>query len=372
MRHTAVTAALENALPNEPRSAFHCLMSSLEDIKQAAHEEAKHASIVDKALQLSDTVLKGCSSQTSIHASLEQLLMQVANVTGATVVSTEGLSGVISSLSGFFKKRKPNGDLPSEDSDYQKRKQAVAKFISEMDKTYLSSSWLNKQKFVTTPVKAGDISTHFVIDGQLGNTPLKNVDIAKHRVQTFVGKWETVISDLHNKVKAIDTRIKAQTKGAALDDKEAIQKVHTSIKELNALPDPMDKLPRLEGTSLGNKIFSVDKHGFLEIVVKAHPENISTLPAMTKEDVMHAAALVKMMLKDDWAPEMKWYDWLDHSDGSDFSHWIYDADYDAYEEYYGKFHHQRANEKWTDGTHDMFDVYPLATAIIKWIDRSVV
>lgn len=372
MRLNAFNAALNEALPNDARTTFRQLMSSMEDIQEAIQQENRQAALADQALTLTDTIMKECGDNPAMHETMSTLLTQIATDSGVEVVSTEGLGSIFSSLSGFFKTRKPNGELPAEDSNYTKRQQAVAKFITELDKTYLNSSWLSKQKFVEGTVNAGDISANFVMDGKLGDKPLDNVDTAKKRVQAFVTKWESIINDLHTKVKAIDARVKSQTKGASLDDQEAIQKVIDATKEFEALPNPMDKLPKMEGTSLGNRVYGKDKHGCLDVIVTTPPVSSQTLPALTKEQVTHAATVVKMMLKGDWEPAMKWFSWLDHSDGSDFNDWIYDADNSAYMDYYDRFYHQGPGQEWTYEVEAMFDTYPLAAAMIKWIDRSVV
>ena len=371
MRHNLLHSALEEAMPSDPRGAYRDLMSSLEDIQEADQQEARQANLTSQVLTLADTVRKEHGPDSPLNDTIVELLTQVGAGSGIDVVSTEGLGSIFTSLSGFFKTRKPNGELPSKDSDYTKRQQAVAKFITEMDKTYLNSSWLAKQKFVEGTISAGDISANFVIDGKLGDKPLANIDTAKKRVQAFITKWEAVLNELSTKVTAIDRRVKAATKGASEDDKAAIQLVVDAVKEFNSLPDPMAKLPKLEGTSLGNKVFDKDKYGQLTVVVSTAPESSPTLPALSKEEVLECATLVKMMLKNDWEPEMKYFPWLDHSDGSAFNDWIYEADYSTYEEYYDQFYHQSAGQAWTYATHYMFDMYQLAGALIKWIDRSV-
>lgn len=371
MRHNVLNDALAQALPDDARGTFRSLMSSMEDIQEAAQQETRQANLATQALTLTDTIMKEHGDDSPMHDTMVNLLTQISAGSGVEVVSTEGLGSVFTSLSGFFKTRKPNGELPSKDSDYTKRQQAVAKFIAEMDKTYLSSSWLAKQRFVDGTVNAGDISANFVIDGKLGDKPLANIDTAKKRVQAFITKWESVLNELSTKVTTIDRRVKAATKGASLDDKAAIQLVADAVKEFNALPDPMTKLPKLEGTSLGNKVFDKDKYGQLDVVVSTPATSSQTLPALSKEEVLECATLVKMMLKNDWEPELKYFPWLDHSDGSAFNDWIYDADYSVYDEYYDRFYHQSAGQAWTYATNYMFDMYQLAGAMIKWIDRSV-
>lgn len=371
MRYNVLNDALAQALPDDARGTFRSLMSSMEDIQEAAQQETRQANLATQALTLTDTIMKEHGDDSPMHDTMVNLLTQISAGSGVEVVSTEGLGSVFTSLSGFFKTRKPNGELPSKDSDYTKRQQAVAKFIAEMDKTYLSSSWLAKQRFVDGTVNAGDISANFVIDGKLGDKPLANIDTAKKRVQAFITKWESVLNELSTKVTTIDRRVKAATKGASLDDKAAIQLVADAVKEFNALPDPMTKLPKLEGTSLGNKVFDKDKYGQLDVVVSTPATSSQTLPALSKEEVLECATLVKMMLKNDWEPELKYFPWLDHSDGSAFNDWIYDADYSVYDEYYDRFYHQSAGQAWTYATNYMFDMYQLAGAMIKWIDRSV-
>lgn len=286
-------------------------------------------------------------------------------------ISAEGLSEILSKAGALFKTRKPDPNLPGESEDYRKRQQAVSKFIAEMNKTYLNNTWLGKQKFSDGEIKAGDISSYFVIDGKLGDKPLDNMDLAKDRVKSFISKWEGIINTVHGKVKAIDSAVKAKTKGAAINDATALKIVSDAVEEFNAIQDPMKQFPQMTGTSLGNKVYSKVKENWLEVTVTKQPENYPTLPALNKEQVYHAATIVKALLNGDWAPTIKWFSWLDHSDGHEFNDWLSDSDESLYMKYYSRFDHHGAGERWTYSIEGMFDEYPLAIALLKWIDRSV-
>lgn len=371
MRHSALNSALSDALPNDSRNTFKILLASMEDIQQAVQDETRQAALMDQTLALSNTIMKERGDNPELQGTMANLLTQVGAANGAQVVSTEGLVSVFTQLSGFWKTRKP-GELPGADGDRSKRQQAVAKFIQELDKTYLNSQWLAKQKFVTTPVNASDVSANFDMDGKPSDDVLKSLSTGKSRVVDFMGKWSAVLAELDSKVQAIHKRTVAATRGAAEDDKEAIKKVRAAIAEFNDLPDPMSKLPKMAGTSLGNIVIETGKRGDLVTVAKPEPVGTATLPPFTKEQVLEAAGVVKMMLKGDWSPEMKYSSWLDYEDGSSFSEWIYEADYDAYENYYDRFYHQSAGNMWTYDLWDILDEYKLATALIKLIDRSVV
>lgn len=371
MRQHTLNDALAQALPNEKRATLAEMLASLESIESADRADARQASVVGQAVSLSNTLMKLSPDDTVLHEHLGGVLTQLGKGTGVEVVSTEGLTGILSSLSGFFKTRKPNGELPSRTGDYRKREAEAAKFFAELDKTYLNSTWLSKQTFITDPVKAGDISTHFVIDGALGNKPFDNIETAKKRVQDFISKWEPVLKDLNGKVKSIDQRVKAETKGAALDDEAAIQKVAAAVKEFATLPDPMNKLPKMQGTGLGNLVLMKGKDGDLVATATTAPTSAATLPPLSKEEVMVAAKYIKQILKFEFDPEMERFGWLDHSDGSAFNDWIYDADYDVYSDYYDLFYHQTADQLWVEAVDQMFSTYPLASALLNWIDRSI-
>ncbi|MNI54100.1 hypothetical protein D3C73_1089790 [compost metagenome] len=283
----------------------------------------------------------------------------------------ESLGSVIGSI--FGKKGKPK-TLPEEQQWNQEHRAQVAKFLQELEKTYLSSAWLDKQKFVTGDVPASDISIRFMCSNQVGKGALLNVNVARKNVEGFCKAWAQVLKSIETKVNSIHEQVKRDTKGAEDQDEKALEVVRKAIKDFNAIPDPMTKFPKMSGTALGNLVPYIDKHGEADVHAVPEPQPPTTLTALTKDEVLYGAKLVKEMLTDEnWDPSwgLLRFRWLDFKDGEAFTGWIYDADYDLYEEYYERFYTQSYPESWTLGLRNMLDKYKTAVAIVKYIDRSI-
>ena len=267
--------------------------------------------------------------------------------------------------------RKPGSRINDHGEYSNEGKQAVKELREHLKKYYLNDHWLNGQKFVEGPVKAGDISKVFEIDGKVETDVLGSIDKAVKRVNDFSIKWEAVLKGVDKKVQEIDKRVKQETKGADEDDEDAVDKVKQAIKDFNAINDPLKQLPKFEGTSLGNLV-PVVKNGELSVTAKTPSKGIAELPALNKEQVKAVAKVIDSIYSTGLIRDMGRIAWLDHSDGSDFNEWIYDADNDVYMDYYDLFYHQNAEVLWIYGVFDLIDTHALASALERWIDRSIV
>src|SRR5690606_21308047 len=112
---------------------------------------------------------------------------------------------------------------------------------------------------------------------------------------------------------------------------------------------------------------------YLTNVVLKEPKGIDVLPALDKEGVIRAAKIILSCYdyNNYIVPNLFDFTWLDHSDGSKFNEWIYDADNSVYMEYYDYFYHQAPERMWTEPVQYMMDTHKLASALERWIDRSI-
>lgn len=253
---------------------------------------------------------------------------------------------------------------------------AVAELKTALKKYYLNDHWLNAQSFVEGDIKAADFSTVFEVDGKVGD-PFQNIDTSVKRVNQYINQIKPLLKQVDDRVHALDKQLAKETKGAELDDREAIAKVEAVIKEFEALAKVAERAPKFPGTVLGNRTLVTKKFqgvtGFASEVAKP-PNGVDKLPALDKEGIKKAAQLIlrcydydNPLIPDDVLD----FRWLDHSDGSDFNEWIYDADNAVYMEYYEIFYHQGADRLWVDPIHGMLPEYELASALERWIDRSI-
>lgn len=370
-----------------------CLVSKDEDGKGAirAAMEAVHDSIVlpkrqEKAIGAMTEALeaiKDASLGINVDTAAESLLKEIYVSQGVdnARIAMEGFGDLLLKLRKAItgkdehgvkpSDRKPGSRINGNERYSTEGKKAVEELKLHLKKYYLNDHWLNGQKFVEGSVKADDISKTFEIDGKVETDVLGSIDKAINRVNAFSVKWEAILKEVDKTVQGIDKRVKQETRGAAEDDEEAVEKVRQAIKDFNSIPDPLKRLPKFEGTSLGNLIPSI-KNKELSVTTKVSPKGIAELPALNKEQVKTVANLIQRIYSDGLIRDMERIAWLDHSDGSDFNEWIYEADNDVYMDYYDLFYHQNADVLWIYGIFDLIDTHALASALERWIDRSIV
>lgn len=373
MRLSALSAALEDAMPSESRNAYRTLMSSLEDIAGAIEEEKREEATLDAVLAMTDTVVKNNPDNVELQQSVATLLTQVGGTQGIEEVSTEGLVGMLTSSLSIFGRKKPR-TLPEKKEYNAKHREAVAKFVAELEKTYLNQKWLDKQTFVEGMVPASDIYQHFLVNDNITTSPIWNINVAKGSLEGFCKAWAQVLKPIATKVAGIEKRVEMACANKPLDDEAALEVVRHAVEELNAIPSPVSKLPKIQTTSLGNKVPTLGKYDRIDMVPTPEPTPVKEMQALAKKDAMYAAKLLKDMLTDpDWDPSMKllWFPWLDFKDGGRFTKWIYDADNNLYDEFYGRFYFQSDPESWTWGIMNSLNQYQVAVAVVKYFDRSI-
>jgi len=367
---------LRDFLPTDKTATFNQLSASLEEICKQDAEETARLRITDELTQLSLSVRRDFPHDQALLEAISNAL-KIANVgLDSNIPSMEGLADVFGKLSGLFGKKKPDASrIPDEDkSDWKERNNAIDEFMKAMEKTYLSQSWLNKQKFVEGPVTAKDFSATFQIDGKPVINPVDNIELHRARLGKVMKSWEGTLDKLHSQVRTIHERTVKETAGAKENDIEAVSKVKKATTELNNLPDPTEKFPTMEGTGMFNMIPMVSKkhgEGWVTSEPKMKATTTDTIDALDKEGVYKVAKLIKEIITTDFWPEVKYHKWLDFKDGSAFVDWIYDASYSTYEDYFYRFYWQSANSAWTYGLWKMNRQYQVLSGLIKWIDRSI-
>lgn len=361
---------LSQYIQSDARQVSQGLLASLESIEAINQRDESRNEALHKARSLAIQISRDLPDNVAAHEGMVQLVNGL--LPEGDRPAMESLGSIIAGI--FGKKGKPKS-IPEEEKWNQEHRNEIARFLKELDKTYLNAGWLAKQKFVEGEIPSTDISPYFTVNNHIGKDPLRNVTVARDSVEKFCRAWGQVLKSIDNQVQAIEKRCHAACKGKDEGDEEALAVVRKAVEELNKIPDPIPKLPKMGTTAIKNLNIFVDDNGFVDTKSIPDVKPQATMPALNKEEILYGAKMVKEMLSDrEWDPSVKLLrslSWLDFEDGSDFSAWIYESDYSLYEDFYDRFYFQGDPERWTWGIIDMLERYKTAVAIIKYIDRSI-
>lgn len=289
-------------------------------------------------------------------------------------VSMEGLGDTLSKLWGSSKPNSSNIHSLEDSHDNVERTAALNKFLAEMNKTYLSSSWLGKQKWREDAVPAKDFSVQFEMDKKPSTDPLKSIEEHRRRLGAFASKWMAVLADTNRQVQAVyseTTRAFEATRG---DNDKALEVARAGLKKLEAIPNPTDKFDGMHNTLLRNRRIDEDVVYDQVVVVedRKSPTPAESFRPLDARSALHVAQLIKEICTNkDYFVKIERLPWLDMKDGSKFASWLRDADNNLYSKFYYTYYWQGAQDVWSDAIHDATDKYRLVSALIKWIDRSI-
>lgn len=342
------------------------LLASMEELELDHNLHIQQEEAVSLAGNLAVSVKKSFPDNEALQSQVATVLNTMTG--GSGVVSCEGLADLLGQV---FGNKKPK--YKDDDDEYlsYKHNAKLNKFLAEMKKTYLNRSWLAKQTFIEGTVKATDISSHFIIDGKLGDNPLGNIEIARKRIERHAKAWMNVIGPIHDQVQSAHKNVMTIWKRNPDDTDTVLDAVRSAIGVFNAQPDPMPKFPKFEGTSLKNLKLVGSKDGVESLIEpKLVPED--SMPALKIDQVMEAAQIINAIFTEkNWDPSIGYLPWLDFKDGTGFPDWLDETDRSLDNAYWERFYHQREPENWTLAMRDMIETYGLAKALIKWIDRSI-
>lgn len=371
--------------------------SSFEALDELVAKPQREDQVLQEAVELTESITSLHSDNFEIKAAAGELVKQLIIAQGVpeetvTSVSQEGIGELITRVKNALAGRDKHGVNKSDKKPGQKiddthvdksytdgSKTAYAELVKNLDKYYLNDNWLNGQEFVTGEVNAKDFSDYFVIDNTAYD-PFTGSEKARDFIRGFISKYIPLVKGLADAVEATDKRVRKATAGAAQDDKEAIQLVKDAIVEMRSFTDPLTKIPAVQGTSLGNAIPSIKTQGktqYLghEIKSDTKGKGHANLPALDKEGVKKAAAMIKQLLSwkdnEQYFPNTPSYNWLDHSDGSNFNEWLNEADDDVFMEYYAHYDYHGGSQVWIEGIWYLVDENRIASALERWIDRSI-
>lgn len=353
-------------LVSDARDVGAKLLESMEALEVDHRLDLQKEETVSLAVDLATHIKKAFPDNELLHGQMAAVLGTVSN--GPDNVSCEGLSDLLGKV---FGDRKPKYQDDEDEYLSYRHNAKLIKFLAEMKKTYLNRSWLTKQSFVEGTVKASDISSHFIIDGKLGDDPLNNIEIARKRIERHAKAWMGVIGPIHDQVQSTHKAVMALWKRDPNDTDAVLEAVRKAIGVFNAIPDPMPKFPKFEGTSLKNLKLVGSKDGVESVTdPKVVPED--SLPALDLDGVLKAAQIINAIFTEkNWDPSFGYLPWLDFKDGTGFPDWLDETDHSLDTDYWERFYHQREPENWTLAMRDMIETYGLAKALIKWIDRSI-
>ena len=359
---------LLNALPSDARQTFNTLMTSFEDIQEEVREDQRRQVLAHQLSTLETSVRRRYTESPEIRDTVATLVEQIAQQEGVEMVSTEGLGGLISGL--FGGQKRPKG-IPERQTWTAEHRAKIAKFLAELDKTYLNDGWLKKQKLVEGKVPAKDISIFFTVNNAGQDKPLYTMLVGYDSAEKFCRAWGQVLGGVDREVQAIKNRAYSGVKGKS--DEEAFKIVEKAIEDFKAIKSPIDKLPKLATTGTRNMTITSAK-GYIESVEDPVTQPVAEMPAASLEDIRKAAGIIRDILKDKkYNPvhDLYKFSWLDFEDGSQFSDWIHEANESLYDDFYDRFYFQNEPYEWIVGLYELFDPYKQAVALIKWIDRSI-
>ncbi len=255
-------------------------------------------------------------------------------------------------------------------SDLDGSDQKLREFLKGLEKTALNSSWLRNQTFIQGRVPAKDIALEFTLDGKPVTDVLGNIEKARARVQALTDQWGRILSDTDAKVQAID-RATREALSRKNDDKVFVSFVKDQVKQLTDIASPVDKFPGMKGTSLKNRSARVLAGYITDQTLPNAVDN--TVPALSKDEVLKAARLVKELLTDpEWSPKVKDLKWIDALDGNPLAKWLFEYDEALHWQYYDRFSRRHGEpSKWTAVFKRLIEPKTLAVALVKLINRSI-
>jgi len=316
-----------------------------------------------------------------VQASAQQTAEQVA-MAGGAALAMEGLGDVFSRIKNAIQGKdakgvkasdaKPGSKLDHEGSRWLPEGQkAIQELHEAIDKYYLNPTWIDKQTFVAEPVKASDFSQAFAINDRASPDPFAAIEEGVRKNNTFIEQWNKVLGETDAQVQKVDAALGKALK-AAKDEEAKHALVKKAVKDLQAIPYPTARLPKIQGTLLGNVVPSVDQNDWVTTVSKKTPTPVDTLPALDAAGVKRAAEIIKQLLVTDdnnFVKGTAYFNWLDHSDGGDVAEFVDGSNADQ-DEYYELYYHQTPEQMWYFDF-GAFDVVQVAAALEKWIDRSI-
>lgn len=361
----------------DKRSVFSSIIASMEAIEQEEADIQMRESVLAKLADAGEELAAKFPENELAHQGLATAIGQIAD----DGVSTESLAGALAKL---FSKKKPDASvLPGEDNQSMvENRKALNEFLRLMEKTYLNRSWMSKQTFVTTPISGGEPCRILELDGVPVTDVFANLEEGRKRVLSFRDQWVAILKPLSEKVNAIDE--KANREAAAIIGNSHNPSVEDRVKvfaimssagaELDKLPDPVDKLPKLKGTAFGNTIIVGESDGTYSQIkaTEAMPvKGAETIAPFTLEEALKAAQLVKDILDSKWISRMPTFKWLDHRNGDAIGRVNTDGGSIYWRRYYKRFYFEGVYADWFRDVYKLHPSNKLAKALIILLDRSI-
>lgn len=320
---------------------------------------------------------------------LKALVMtQGVDETSISTVSQEGLGSFITRIKNAVQGRDKHGVKGSDKKPGQKTddekvakryskegEEAFAELSKNLDKFYLNDNWLKDQEFVEGDVNCSDFGDLFVVGGKAMG-PFEGLEAMKKHVDEVIIKYDPALKEFEKQLMEINDRLYKLAENPSVEDDELVDRAKAAIKQMGNLPSPLEKFPNISGTGMGNSKLVV-RDGRLVVTPSSDPKGkgLKELPALDKDGVKKAAKLIKSLLSwkkgEHYFNKMPDYDWLDHSDGSKFNDRLFDADDEVFLDYYDKFDYQDGPDRFTYPVYKLYNEHRLASALERWIDRSI-
>lgn len=294
-------------------------------------------------------------------------------------IGNEGFKDVINAASAMLGRRPKKKDINQLfDRNDTVRNKASRDIKMILDKFYGNPTWVKKQTLVVDDISAKGIFDHVVMDGKVEEDLFKNFDVAEQKLGKFFSTYTTTMSAVARDIRSIDKDLRIHFlneynhgDGSKLDTivEEATERQQKAIV-------PLQKLPTLPGTSLGNRVLEIKRTApvpDLAAVVKSNPPTVEKIKPLTADQILKASDLIERITSARYAGINAFSDaWarlgVDHSDGSKFND-IFEAGRYGSDEYYAVASHHAFFD--LIFMTDLLDSATHVKALYTWIERSI-
>lgn len=287
---------------------------------------------------------------------MNDLLKQYFHEANATA-SSEGL---VDGLKGLFSRKLHN--KPDAERDLTARLRKRSEEIGrEVKVTYANPKWLEKQELVEGKVSGAGVAGLLSIHGKMASDPVTLLREAMKSAASYVDEYGKAVAHYVGEINRLARPVKTF---------EDVQKV---VVQLRALKRPVAAVPFHADKFPGGKLEVTDRH--LEVGVHFTPAELNVeLPAMSKEEIGKAAALILEMVSEAArvGDECVYWDSPDPDIVNNFDDYEGHEDHDAMMDFWTIVYDEtfRENVNWPMNTFGLY-LLRLANALEKWMDRSV-
>lgn len=310
----------------------------------------------------------------SPHVSLESAVQFIDRLREELPIDVSEFDASEEALMDWFRSA-PQPQLTVRDLKGPNRKDVIAKFIKELDETYLNDKWLRKREFIETDISAVGIAEDLMVDGKM-DVPAKLIGDTVKKVATLYSKWTDEVNKLAAEISNRDKAVSALLPTASVG--ELTEYVEETIEYFNTVQVPYKRFPKFQGTSFGNKIPLITKDGIFT-VKKPGTRDLATVETLDSISIRQVAEIVRDILTvEDAMPSLVMPQFLDESTDSALYRWLtdnkgeyMDARKNLRSRYYERWNTRNGEPTRMMSHLKLIDVDHMAVALLTWMNRSV-